>query len=88
MDFGRMEVRSFRTSWPSKKTLLAPLKTELKETSDAERNGTYLRPLLDAFRFRVLWHIQAPLCHMRIPVKSATDSDDIGHPRSVATLAV
>ena len=25
---------------------------------------------------------------MRIPVKSATDSDDIGHPRSVATLAV
>jgi len=25
---------------------------------------------------------------VRIPVKSATDSDDIGHPRSVATLAV
>jgi hypothetical protein len=29
-----------------------------------------------------------PVLSMRIPVKSATDSDDIGHPRSVATLAV
>ena len=29
----------------------------------SESNGAYLRPLWDAFRFRVLRHIQAPLCH-------------------------
>ena len=35
-------------------------KTDVK---DSEWNGAYLRPLWDVFRFHVLRHIQAPLCH-------------------------